>query len=152
MILIFLAPALISLDDGTSHTIQSLSHSSAEYTELAHFKPIFQKSSSANTTLNKMSKFYLEDSVASWYTIKFDYPRFITHVILKEPATNDNAEMFISYRWTVAREMTIYNEQGEPKVKMCFFSLANIYLFEINIRNIRKKREIYSKLTIKAPK
>lgn len=129
LILLFLAPALISLDDGTSHTIQSVSHSAAEYTELGHFKPIFQKSSSANTTLNEMSKFYLEDSVVSWYTINFDYPRFITHVILKEPTTNDNAEIFISYRWTVAREMSIYNEQGEPKVRICFFSQANIYLF-----------------------
>lgn len=129
LILLFLAPALISLDDGTSHTIQSVSHSAAEYTGLGHFKPIFQKSSSANTTLNEMSKFYLEDSVVSWYTINFDYPRFITHVILKEPTTNDNAEIFISYRWTVAREMSIYNEQGKPKVRTCFFSQANIYLF-----------------------
>ena len=127
-ILLFLAPALISLDDGTSHTIQSVSHSSAEYTELGHFKPIFQKSSSANVRLNKMSKFCLEDSVVSWYTIKFDYPRFITHVILKEPATNDKAEMFISYRWTAAREMSIYNEQGTTKVRTCFFSQANMYL------------------------
>ena len=139
LILLFLAPTLISLDDGTSHIIQSVSHSAAEYTELGHFKPIFQKSSSANTTLNEMSKFYLEDSVVSWYTIKFDYPRFITHVIIKEPATNDNAEIFISYRWTVAREMSIYNEQGKPKVRTCFFSSANIYLFQINIENTKKR-------------
>ena len=108
---------VISSDDSVlSHQVESASQSSAEYTLAENLNPFFEKSpaTQVNIPINDMSKFYLEDSVVSWYTFKMEWTMFITHFITK--SDNKLGNFFITYRYFSSREMTPYREKDQVKV------------------------------------
>ena len=108
---------VISSDDSVlSHQVESASQSTAEYTQAENFNQFFEKSPTTQTNIpiNDMTKFYLEDSLVSWYTFKMEWTMFITHFITK--SDNKLGNFFITYRYFLSREMTPYREKDKVKV------------------------------------
>ena len=72
-----------------------------------------------------MTKFYQEDSVVSWYTFKMEWTMFVTHLFTK--SDNNIGSFFVAYRYHDSREMTIYKENSQVKVRiLTFISKLNI--------------------------
>ena len=118
----FVDAEIISLDDIVlSHKVDSASQTSTEYTNTEDFNSFFEKSPATelSITVNDMTKFYQEDSVVSWYTFKMEWTMFITHLFTK--SHNNIGSFFVAYRYHNSREMTIYRENGQVKVRILTF-------------------------------